>query len=260
MTYQSPSSFIIGGHPRSGTTLLAELCNSHPDIGVTFEYRSFRNIGKRYSEYRRHLRRDFVQRPILREPGKYRRIVKSFLLHYRFTRSVRKYADHQVNLQAVVRAYGDVFQRSVVGDKWPAYIFNLQALTSLADLKRIIIYRDCRDVALSAVKMATTAWPDDRLGGQLDTVQKATMRWVEAMRQLEEYEDNVHTIRYETLVQQPQQTLTRLGEYLQVDPGEFQSQMIHSRSVGKHKGELSEEQLKQIETIAGSLLEKYGYL
>jgi hypothetical protein len=42
---------LIGGHPRSGTTLLRNLCNGHPEMTVTNELGSFSRPGQRYWTY-----------------------------------------------------------------------------------------------------------------------------------------------------------------------------------------------------------------
>src|SRR5574341_1371612 len=41
---------IIGGHMRSGTTLLRKLLNSHPEIAITSELNYFSGLGKTYEE------------------------------------------------------------------------------------------------------------------------------------------------------------------------------------------------------------------
>lgn len=42
---------LIGGHPRSGTTLLRNLCHGHPEMTVTNELGSFSEPGRRYWTY-----------------------------------------------------------------------------------------------------------------------------------------------------------------------------------------------------------------
>ena len=48
---------IIGGHMRSGTTLLWKLCNSHPDILVTLEFGCYIGTGKSYLKHCREILR-----------------------------------------------------------------------------------------------------------------------------------------------------------------------------------------------------------
>lgn len=50
-------AFIIAGHIRSGTTLLRNLCNSHPDITVTMEFGNFDGLGCSHAAYIRYILR-----------------------------------------------------------------------------------------------------------------------------------------------------------------------------------------------------------
>lgn len=52
-------AFIIGGHPRSGTTLLFRLCRDHPQIGITGEFKCFQNLDSPYAEYCRSIETDW---------------------------------------------------------------------------------------------------------------------------------------------------------------------------------------------------------
>ncbi|MFC2042981.1 hypothetical protein ACFLUA_02380 [Chloroflexota bacterium] len=54
---------IIGGHMRSGTTLLWDICNSHPDILATMEFGCYIGTGKSYLKHSREmLKRCWVKR------------------------------------------------------------------------------------------------------------------------------------------------------------------------------------------------------
>lgn len=46
---------LIGGHQRSGTTLLQTLCHLHPEIGLTNEFGNFTYLGHSFNEYARHV-------------------------------------------------------------------------------------------------------------------------------------------------------------------------------------------------------------
>jgi hypothetical protein len=48
-------ALIISGHPRSGTTLLQQLCDDHPALGVTNELGNFTHLDRSYLAYARHL-------------------------------------------------------------------------------------------------------------------------------------------------------------------------------------------------------------
>ncbi len=54
---------LIGGHQRSGTTLLKNICNYHPDITVMSEFGIFHGLGEPYWTYKLrilHKRRKYI--------------------------------------------------------------------------------------------------------------------------------------------------------------------------------------------------------
>jgi hypothetical protein len=46
-------ALIIGGHMRSGTALLRNLCHGHSEITVTMEFGCFNGLGKPFAGYAR---------------------------------------------------------------------------------------------------------------------------------------------------------------------------------------------------------------
>ena len=48
-------ALIITGHQRSGTTLLARLFDTHPEVRITGEFGNFQKIGAPRSQYLRRL-------------------------------------------------------------------------------------------------------------------------------------------------------------------------------------------------------------
>lgn len=58
-------ALIIGGHPRSGTTMLERLCNSHPALRITREFHSFMRLEVTYRRYVRRLRKTWYRGSIV---------------------------------------------------------------------------------------------------------------------------------------------------------------------------------------------------
>ena len=77
---------------------------------------------------------------------------------------------------------------------------------------------------------------------------------------METHRDEVHIIRYEDFVTDPERAAARLGAYLGVAPGGFRTKMITSARIKKYISELSVDDLKVIENIAGPTMRRLGYL
>ncbi len=72
-------------------------------------------------------------------------------------------------------------------------------------------------------------------------------------------EHKVCTIRYENLVQQPEQEINKLSQWLKVDPAGFPKELIYNTSVGSYRHRLSDEELSTVMEIAGQKMAELGY-
>jgi hypothetical protein len=129
---------IIGGHPRSGTTLLTRLCNSHPEIVLTNEFGYFYGLGeKTYAEQSRLLLRELWEK--IRDRHVWDYDMYAFVLGY-LTRT-RKYRHGFIDLAAIEATLRAIWpQASIVGDKAAGYVFELSRLAAARGLSCIIIY------------------------------------------------------------------------------------------------------------------------
>ena len=84
-------------------------------------------------------------------------------------------------------------------------------------------------------------------------------RWVESIKLIENYQDRILLVRYEDFVIDPQLVLENLGQELGIDPAVFSMMDVHTDSIGKYLLELSEDEIRIIETIVGPTLERMGY-
>lgn len=267
---------IIAGMPRSGTTLLQRLCYLHPQMRVTKEFGNYSFVGDPLSSYMR----DTVKRVneingrwrILGTPGqlptallnklRFRgvnhaanmRVVTAHLL--RLARNGRG----PVTLSALVAEARRRDSRTrVVGDKLPQYIFMMDRLVDLPGLLRLVIYRDCRDVASSYLLMTRTKWRDRPWIRGTDTAEKIARSWVQAIEIMERYADRLFTIRYEDLVADPSTELHRLAQWLDVDPSGFKTNRISASSVGNYKKGLTDQELDEVLRVAGPTMERLKY-
>lgn len=256
---------IICGHPRSGTTLLQMLCNSHPEISTLFEFGNFQFIGVPYQQYRKKIlgrlwekrRSSFLR---IGGSGTFKGIVPTlfFGLHYLY--KIKKYCNGYVDLKSMNKALAELLpEASVLGDKFPGYVFNLDSLSKLEDLNRLLIYRDCRDVVRSTLEQVRTSWRGKKFSRRLNTAEKVAWRWVEAVEAMERNIGVLHLIRYEDLILNARHELSRLGEWLEVDPLGFYYDMIENTSIGKYKEGLSDDDLATVIKIAGPTMERLGY-
>ena len=260
----NPKPLIVCGHQRSGTTLLAALCSSHPDIALTFEFSNFMKLDMSYREYVSVLRKDWMKRRIISirgHRGQFRKRIDSAIFLTRYLMELQRYRRQEISLSIVTDVLHRIFPSApVVGDKKPTYVFHLDQLANIGELYRLVIYRDCRDVARSAIEKSQTSWRQKKIGQHLNTAEKVAESWVSAIETMERHAKKIHAIRYEELVTDPQLVFTALGNWLGVDPQGFRHNMIRDSSVGKHKKGLSDQEEREIIRIAGPTMERLGYL
>jgi hypothetical protein len=256
---------LIGGHQRSGTTLLGHVCNSHPEIAVTHEFGNFLALGRTYKAYSRQIFRRWlnVQNKWAFDSsfgnGR-RKNFRNLLFVTRYLFKVYQYRNGLIDILAIESALRSVFPgANIVGDKWPDFVFLLDRLVKLDELFLVIIYRDCRDVVSSTLEQARTRWPS-HFAKNVDTAEKVAKRWLQAIEAMERHKGNIHIMRYEDLIRRPDQELEVLGRWLGVDPGGFAKSMVRDSSIGKYKTRLSREELATVMEIAGPTMARLGYL
>jgi len=267
---------VIGGHPRSGTTLLARLLNSHPTIAVTFEFRPFLALHREPRAHWQMLRKDVMRRRTVeaawlsrwqahRGRRTFTRYVVGALDRLESARFLRSYWARirdlpRVDAGAIQSGYQAHFrQEMLVGDKFPEYVYSLDSLGAEPELVLIMIYRDPRDVAASAVKMFRRGWGGGLLGERLSTPEGVAGTWSEATRSMLAHQNRCHLVRYETLVSDPEHTLGALGRSIGVDPAGFWREQIRHDSVGRGRSELSARDIQVIESVAAGEMAAVGY-
>jgi hypothetical protein len=257
-------AFVIGGHPRSGTTMLYRMFRRHPAFGITGELKCFSHLGEFPDLYLSNLqnrwyRKSFLGRIGRRAPWKYRIQSGVFLMKYhgRIRWTVR---NRPVTYQDVVETLQNLFQKEIVGDKNPQYIFDLQALVEIPTLTRIMIYRDGRDVVSSFLRNVRTIWKDLAVAQTLNTPDKIAESWALSIQCMERYQDSLFAIRYEDFARNPAPTLFALALHFNVAPELFKYNEVHDASIGKFKTYLSSVEQNEVMRVAGDTLSRLGYL
>ena len=269
--------FIIGVH-RSGTTLLRYMLNSHPRIYIPPES-------------------DFIPRFFQRRPDapmrtkQASRILDTIFDSYRFVNEwqadrpdaetfVENLQDltPSVFLDALYREYAS--QQGAVrwGDKTPIYTSYVDLVSEIFPRAQFIhIIRDGRDVALSMLEK----W--SRKEFHID-IYYAVQSWKKRLYQafassFSLDSDQYYELRYEQLVIDPVPLLKEICEYLKeeyvaemaephhlgrerISPSGFHAairQPPNDKRVARWRREMTVQDQRLIQAVAGDLLEKLGY-
>lgn len=271
-----PPIFIIGV-PRSGTTLLRTLLDSHPNISCgpespwlacmplsikkIYEFMRDDNLGfcKSYNMGTDSLKPVFAK------------LIEDIYLEYAFSRGKYRWAE-----------------------KTPDHSLNIPFLSEIfPEASFIHIVRDGRDVACSTTfldeeKKKISSWHSQNISLSAteivpNTVENAATRWVRWLDVIERDIESVkhYILRYEDLVKDPESEieglLRFLGEPYHRQFLEYASEThdfpdwewgshdvskmnkITHTQIGRWKEEIDQYELKTIESITGEKLKKYGY-
>lgn len=256
-------ALLIGGHPRSGTSLLQELCNQHPEMFISFEFGNFLPLNRPWPKYRQQLIKRIWRIKdvsIITDDHRLIQRVKSLRFALKYLWHIEHTKDGRVKAETIEQAIRkSIGPRLVVGDKYPGYVFRLDRLTRFRGIRTVIIYRDCRDVASSTLRKVRTDWAGRRWTERYDTAGKVAERWLDAIAQMEIHAGKIFSLRYEALVQQPQPELERLAGWLGVDPAGFPAGLIRDSSIGKYRQGLTPRELETLLAVAGPTMARLGY-
>jgi hypothetical protein len=259
--------------PRSGTKLLRELLNRHPNIRIpdieteflpwlAHRFSRFGDVSdeKNFASFHNEIMRQTYfryrqERGHTVAAGKWYAACRSF--------------DVAGVFEALVRLEVNAPSGSccIWGDKSPSYIDDIPLLTTLYPHARVIhIVRDVRDHCLSMQR----TWGKDVL--------RAAQRWVDGLEAAcgagAALNGKYTELRYEDLLDDPERELRRLCAFLDLEfyepmtllqrPAENLSQTRHAKHVvsqnqGKYRIEMPRATLMRIEAIAGPTLQRFGY-
>jgi hypothetical protein len=264
--------FVVG-MPRSGTKLLRDLLNRHPDIripGIETEFLpylvrnavSFKDLSdeKNFKDFHKNI----TQLPYFlycRDAGQ---LVSADTWH----KACRKF-DAAGIFEALIRLEVDALPGSnlIWGDKSPSYLTDLPLIKSVYPTARFIhIIRDARDYCLSIQQ----AWGKNML--------RAAQRWADGVAAARGEGGALGAdyieLHYEDLVTETETSLRRLADFVGVtfDPimlflDRPTENLGNTRGVvgvvadnhGKYLKAMSKDVLARVESIAGETLVACGY-
>jgi Sulfotransferase family len=186
---------IIGGHIRSGTLLLRNLCNSHPEMAITNELNFFSSLGETYREHsRRSIKR--LWRQTIRNKTRWKWNLHSCNFGSLYLFKLRRYRDHLIDVKAIESTLQSIFPEArIIGDKTPSYVFLLDKLVVINGLRCLIIFRDCRDVTSSVLERVRAKWHRNPWSQTVDTAEKVAKRWVYCIEPMDRHKEKIHIIR-----------------------------------------------------------------
>jgi hypothetical protein len=267
--------FIVGS-PRSGTSLLSRIINSHPRIAIPYEsqlYNTFYPWLKYYGDLqqekiRYRLVRDILQTASLKFWTPVPEIDET--LH-----AIVRYNFHGV-VDALISTWAKGHGKERWGEKSPRHIFYWkEILEGFPNAKFIHIVRDGRDASLS--------WKNSRMGPK--HFYSLAKRWVDYLEHVDELRCNIPAnqffeLRYEDLLSDSEKNVRNICVFLEEEeypddmlafykdkidyPTDRQNRINLMKPLLKENSEkwkrlLSENDQRIIEAVAGSKLKSYGY-
>ena len=280
-----PAPFIVGV-PRSGTTLLRMMLDAHPELAVGPETHFLPKM----------LALSTNPNPlgeVIAEIRGSERWLDFGLSSTDLERAIRGVSPGTLSnaVRAFYKLYASKFAKPRWGDKTPGYLLHMNAIQTILPESRFIhIIRDGRDVALSILPL----WFGP------NTVKDAALWWQEriaaARRQASALPHYIE-VRYEDLLQHPEEVLQRICGFLELDysprmlcyPGQARERLeeiehqltgpegrtvsgqtrigMHLRvleppdsaHIGRWRSRMSQQDRNEFHTLAGATLESLGY-
>jgi Sulfotransferase family len=209
----SDAPVIVLGFSRSGTTLLKQMLDRHPELAIPTESYFLPQLWDRHGERpdREAFLDDLPRLARLRDWGVTRADVAERLpAEPSFPQAV----------QAIYRAYADARGKRRFGDKTPSYMQELDLLErAFPDARYVHLIRDGRDAALSFLALTRRPsfnWARPRGVG---SVAVQWRREVEGARRFgrERVPGRYRELRYEDLVADPEARLREVGSALELE-------------------------------------------
>ena len=284
--------FFIMGRPRSGTTLLSTLFDAHPHVKIPPEFPIFLSLVQRF----KHVKQwdeatvlKFVDHIFTNNVFNHRTLENLKIDREALTTSLLDLGQ-EVTLADLLKVFNasaySLFPKEdtqQIGDKNPLYsIYIKRFLTTFPDARFICITRDYRDNYISMKNLA-----DLKLEAPVLTLQVARWRFVarEFLKYKRLFPDKFFIVRYEDVVIKKEETIQEICDFLNLpyDPNVFDffkkkeetektypqeivkrihKNLMHPINPGRMelwKKELTPNQVKTADQVAGNYAEKLGY-
>ncbi len=274
--------FFISGAPKSGTTWFQRLLDTHPEIVCSGEghfaeslLKPFNKLAHQYNEQQKiSAKRVYEDKP-------YYQGLKSQEIDF-ICRTIVGAIMSQRRIPEGIKC---------VGDKTPRHSLHMDLLAHVfPEAKFVNIVRDGRDVITStchhAFRAGHTSAIDKTRPEYFNMTEKFANVWVNNVRSAEEFgrknPDKYISIRYEDMLDKPEETLSQIFRFLNVDKNESiikeciekndfktltgrergtedKNSYFRTGTYGGWKEFLSPGALKQVYSIAGETLIQMGY-
>ena len=283
---KSESPIFIVGCPRSGTTLLGLMLDSHPDISVAHEAAIFHflyNKGRqRWRLSSAEERKKFFER--LEQYSNLREALGQDVVHT----ALEKLRSHQkLTVKIIVDALSDAYLqktgKTVWGEKTPTHYYHIDDILNLYPQVAIVcLIRDPRAVFASMKRYAQRKkGTDEWYWWMTENPEKASMLWLDCYESTVKRKDKIYFVKYEELVQSPESILRNLTqEYLSIpyspkmlkyyrksedkianmpDWHRPTTQKVNPANAERWVSELTSYEVNRIESILGKQMEEFGY-
>jgi len=268
---------FIGACPRSGTTLLRTMLNTHPDIAIPRETKFVPILWEHRAEWR-GLDSESVRERLARTIAE-----TSWTRADRFATPMDELVKRLVDAPPTLGSmFGTCFQLYAEatgkwrwGDKRPMYARYMDGVFSLFPDAQFI---NCiRDPRASMASMRKIGWYDGKVAPGLDLWERS-VRAVDPWRRVL-HADQLIDLRYEDLVGAPESALSTLADYLTLsqdsvpamlnyqDNVDETSMRYHSRlsepittdTVRSWEETLTADEVALVEHVAGPWMDAFGY-
>ncbi|MEL7354083.1 MAG: sulfotransferase [Cyanobacteria bacterium J06560_5] len=275
LSQQTLFPIFLVGCPRSGTTLLQQILDAHPDIAVAPETHFVRRFWLEQAQYG-DLLKDENYRAVIRAIAQTAEFSEMGLSaeHYELE-AWRKPRNYATLLTLLLEQFRQKHGVCIVGEKTPNHLLYMQILQTLfPQAKFIHIIRDARAVVNS---WRTVPWSTGNVTGDA----KVWQRYMDTARRLPPAEGSMMTLHYENLVMTPKDCAQKICNFLSI---EFDASMLNyhtkksdrvnlerepwkrnatkpldAQSLTKWEKQLSVNEIARVEVVAKSELLQLGY-
>ncbi|MEX0813216.1 MAG: sulfotransferase [Chitinophagales bacterium] len=219
--------FFILGNPRSGTTLLRLMLNSHSLIGVPPESGFLQWWHEKYRDWNISDSENiekldvFLDDVLSSKKIEYWEMDRQLLKEYILKNAPGSYIEI---IDCIYKFYCK--NKLIIGDKNNYYIHHLDEIQKIAPrAKYIHIVRDGRDVACSYMKIKELDQSLKYIPNVSFEISEIAKEWNENLTKIENFvmHNDSLTIRYEDLISKPKMILSKVCDFLEVN---FEKKML----------------------------------
>lgn len=279
--------FILG-NPRSGTSLLRLILDSHAKISIPPESHFFLWLEDKYGSWNNKLLNNYLDDLFASTKFETWHLDKNSLKFFLISRSIKGYAE----LNSLINYYYALIKKKDViywGDKNSLWIEKLSTILEYYPNAFFVhIVRDGRDVACSYKELNSRNLTSKYAPKLSNNIYEIAHEWVVNLKSIESLfytvkESNKITVKYEDLIVEPKKTITTILEKLglqfieeqlqfytknvkDIEPKlyfdwkEKLTQPIDKNNIGKFSKILSKDDIKTFNKEAKEILNKYSYL